>query len=332
MRMLLAVTLVAVALAMLGGSAAASEIVTSFDPAAGEFPEGIAVDRQGRIYVGIAPLGEIRRLSDDGAWTTIHRFAPGDSGLAVLGLAADRHDTIYAAVPSTDPGAHGVWALPAHGDPYRLAGSEQIGFPDGIALDQHGTLYVTDAALGRVWRIRPDHPAESWLADDLLAGTGAVNRLLGEDPPPPLGANGIAYQQGRLLVANTDRKQLVEIPIELDGSPGAPSVLHTFSGERDFLDGAALDAAGNAYLVVGGNRVVRLDGRTGQTTVVADHEHDGITIPASLAFGTRGTSTRTLYVTNFSVPPLVAVAFGPDEPPAPGVVALEVSLPGPPLP
>jgi sugar lactone lactonase YvrE len=332
MRMLLAVTLVAVTVAVLGGSAAGSEIVTSFDPADGEFPEGIAVDRQGRLYVGIAPLGEIRRLSDDGAWTTIHRFAPGDSGLAVLGLAADRQDTIYAAVPSTDPTAHGVWALPSDGDPYRLAGSEQIGFPNGIALDPHGTLYVTDSALGLVWRIRPGHPTERWVANASLAGTGAVNRLLGEDPPPPLGANGIAYQHGRLLVANTDRKHVVEIAIEQNGHHGAPTVLHTFSGERDFLDGVALDAAGNAYLVVGGNRLVRLDRRTGQTTVVANHQEDGITIPASLAFGTRDATKRTLYLTNLSLPPLVALAFGPDEPPAPGVLAVEVSLPGPPMP
>lgn len=329
MRILAAALLALVVAAVLGGSAAASQIIAGFDPTKGEFPEGLAVDRQGRLYVSMAALGEIRRLSHDGTWTTIHRFALGDGGFAVLGLATDHHDALYVAVPSTDPAAHGVWVLPAHGEPRRLDGSDGIAFPNGIAIDRLGTLYVTDSVLGIVWRIRPGHAAERWLEDESLAGTGALNRLLGEDTP--LGANGIAYLPGRLLVANTDRKQLVEIPIGHTGEPGTPKILHTFAGERDFLDGVAADAAGNAYLVVGGNRLVRLDRRTGLATVVADHD-DGLTVPVSLAFGTRGASRRTLYLTNLSLPPLVALAFGPDEPVAPGVVAVDVPLPGPPLP
>jgi hypothetical protein len=331
MRMLLALLLTATVAGVLGGSAAAAGIVASFDPAAGEFPEGIAVDPQGMPYVSLAPLGEIRRLGADGVWSTVHRFPPGTSGFGVLGLAADRNGAVFAAVPSTDPAVHGVWELPVRGPARRLPGSERIVFPNGIALDSHGTLYVTDSVLGAVWRIPPDGPAALWLQDETIAGTGALNSLLGESPPTPLGANGIAYRHGRLLVANTDRKQVVEIPVALDGGAGAPIVVHRFEGPLDFLDGIAVDIVGNAYLVVAGTQLVRLDHRTGEATVVAGAE-DGLRVPTSLAFGTRATAKRTLYLTNFSAPPLVALAFGAGATPEPGVLAVGVPLPGPPLP
>jgi sugar lactone lactonase YvrE len=318
---------------ILGGSAAASQPVAAFDPTQDEFPEGIALDRLGRLYVSLAPLGEIRRLSQEGEWTTLHRFAPGTSGPAVLGLATDREDTLYVAVPSTAPEAHGVWALAKDAAPYRFPGSEYIVFPNGIALGPHGTLYVTDSVSGAIWRVVPGEPASPWLEDETLSGTGAVNVLTGENPPTPLGANGIAYLPGRLLVANTDRKQVVEVPIEHSGRPGAPRMLHVFGGELDFLDGIAVDVAGNAYvLVAGSSQLVRLDHRSGAASVLATHEDDGLSVPTSLAFGTRELSKRTLYLTNFSLPPLVALALGPSAPPTPGVVAVEVSLPGPPLP
>jgi sugar lactone lactonase YvrE len=329
--MLIALLLTVAAAGILGGSAATGEIVASFDPAAGEFPEGIAVDSHGALFVSLAPLGEVRRLGADGAWTTVHRFPTGTSGFGVLGLAADRHGTLYAAVPSTDPAAHGVWALPFRGPARRLPGSGQVAFPNGIAIDPHGTLYVSDSVLGAVWRIPPDGPAALWLRDESLAGTGELNALLGESPPTPLGANGIAYRHGGLLVANTDRKQVVEIPVDHDGAPGTPVVLHRFSGSLDFLDGIAVDIAGNAYVVVAGMQLVRLDHRTDEATVVAGAA-DGLRIPASLAFGTRATAKRRLYLTNFSPPPLVALAFGAGAPPEPSVVAVDVPLPGPPLP
>jgi sugar lactone lactonase YvrE len=105
--------------------------------------------------------------------------------------------------------------------------------------------------------------------------------------------------------------------------------VHSFSGDLAFLDGLAVDVAGNAYvLVTGMNQLVQLD-RAGTATVVATHVEDGLNVPASLAFGVQGVSKRTLYVTNFSLPPLVALAGS--EPPTPGVLAVDVPLPGAPL-
>ena len=324
MRAVIVLIGVAMAFSTLRGPVAGSDVVQSFNPAAGEFPEGIALDHEGAMYVSLALTGEIRRFGPDGSASTFHAFDPGTAGLGVLGLAADRRGTIYAAVPSSAPEAHGVWAISPDGVAERLPGSEAIVFPNGIARDERGTLYVSDSIGAAIWRIPAGGAAERWLEHGSLAGTGALN-----GPGAPIGANGVVYDRSRLLIANTELKHVVEVPIERAGTPGIPRVVHTFAGDLAFLDGISVDVAGNAYVLVAGmNQLVQLD-RAGTATVLATHAEDGVNVPASLAFGTRGQAKRTLYLTNFSLPPLVAlVGSGP---PTPGVLAVDVPLPGVPL-
>ena len=289
---------VATILSMLRGPVVGSDFVVNLNPAAGEFPEGIAVDSHGAVYVSLALTGEIRRFGEDGSVSTFHQFDPGTGGLGVLGLAADQRGTIYVAVPSNAPEAHGVWAIGSDGTAHRLPGSEAMLFPNGIARDERGTLYVTDSIGAAIWRIPAGGVAEPWLQDLALAGTGELN-----GPEAPIGANGIAYDRSRLLVANTELKQIVEVPIDPSGTAGAPRIVHTFSGDLALLDGITVDVAGNAYVLVSGmNQLVQLD-RAGQPTVIATHVEDGLNVPASLAFGTGGGAKRMLYLTNFSLPP-----------------------------
>ena len=314
MRWLVPIAAAVTVMSTFGGAAAASaQTVVSFDPALGEFPEGVAFGRDRAMYVALAPLGEVRRF-DDGGTTTFFAVDPGTTGLGILGLARDKVGMLYAAVPSDAPGAHGVWAIAPDGDAMRLPGSEQIVFPNAIALGHDGTLYVTDSILGAIWRINAEG-TQLWLQHESLEGLAVLN-------PFPLGANGIAYAHGRLLVANTEKKQVVEIPIEHSGAPGTPSVVHAFDGPADFLDGIAVDVAGNLYVCVAGrHELVRVD-RSGEKETVATAA-DGLSVPASLAFGPSGAAKRSLYVTNLSLPGLVPM-------PVPSVVVVDVPLPGPP--
>lgn len=301
-----------IAAATVWAHSAAADPVASFDPAAGEFPEGIAFDPQGNLYVSIAPLGEIRRREGND-WPVHARIDPGTTGLGVLGLAVDRCGTVYAAAPTDAANWHGVVAASPGGAVERLPGSEGIVFPNALAFDHHGNLYVTDSIGGAIWRVPREGSAELWLEHETLAGTGVLGNGF------PLGANGIAYFRGRLYVANTEKKQVVEIPIDATGAPGSPSVAHAFEGPMDFLDGISVDAAGNLYvLVTGANELVRIERSGGVTTVAGAAE--GLNIPASLVFGT-GRLSRTLFVTNFSLPDLT-----PE--PTPGVVSFDVPRPG----
>lgn len=317
MRWLVMMAPLIIALTAWGQPAFAADSVISFDPAQGQFPEGIAFDHQGAMYVSLAPLGQILKFEPDGSSSTFASFEPGTSGLAVLGLASDQLGTIYAAVPSDAPSAHGVWAIAPNGEATRLSGSERIVFPNALAFDHHGTLYVTDSIPGAIWRIAPGAPAELWLQHETLAGLAVLN-------PFPLGANGIAYFRGRLLVANTEKRQLVDIPILHGGAPGEPSIIFSFSGATEFLDGVAVDVAGNIYVLVAGTSELVRIARSGEATTIAGSA-DGLNVPVSLAFGTRGSGRQTLYITNLSLPTLTPS-------PTPGVIAVGVDLPGPPLP
>ena len=63
-----------------------SEVV-SLDPDAGEFPEGLAVDAAGNVYFGLAPTGEIRRLTPAGEVSTFAQLPPAPEGaFGTLGL------------------------------------------------------------------------------------------------------------------------------------------------------------------------------------------------------------------------------------------------------
>jgi hypothetical protein len=69
------------------------EVVSSFDAARSELPEGTAIDNEGNIYVSLAPplfvrggFGEIWKISPDGTTTTLAQFegCPPAAGPAVL--------------------------------------------------------------------------------------------------------------------------------------------------------------------------------------------------------------------------------------------------------
>lgn len=61
------------------GSARATaniQFVASFNPALGELPEGIAVDKRGSLFVSIGPLGQIREIRPDGSQSVLATLAP----------------------------------------------------------------------------------------------------------------------------------------------------------------------------------------------------------------------------------------------------------------
>jgi hypothetical protein len=233
--------------------AAASETVVAFDPSRGEFPEGVAFARRGDMYVSPAPLGEIRRRRADGSWSTFASIDPGTGGLAVLGLAAGARGTIYAAAPTDAPEWHGVVAISRDGVARRLPGTERIAFPNGLAFDHRGNLYVTDSIRGAVWRLARNGDVELWREHESLAGTAVLN-------PFPLGANGIAYSRGRVIVANTEKMQVVEIPISRSGAAESPRIVHAFNGPLDVMKG---QGRGTSSVTRGRWSVLRLERITG---------------------------------------------------------------------
>jgi sugar lactone lactonase YvrE len=294
--------------------------VREYDPALWEFPEGIAVDLQGNIYVAMAVLGQVRKISPDGIETILFQFPTGS---LVVGLAVDAPGNVYAGVvaPPEEPSIHGIWKIDHHGLGTHLPGSEAIGMPpNGLAIDPRGNLWVTDSwvpgtmppdAEGSIWRIPPGGEAELWYRDSLyLGGLGLLQGYA------PIGANGIAYYHRALYVANTERGHIVRIPVRPSGQPGEPQVLITHP-DLALVDGITMDVLGTIFAaIIGQNKIIAISTRTG--TVVELAAGDPLDGPASLTFGAGNDRVDTLFFTNYAVL---------SQEPNPGVLKLELDWP-----
>ena len=317
---LITALLAAVALTLPAGVATAdghvSEVV-SFDPSAGEFAEGIAVDKTGDIYVSMTFLDQIHRITRDGTRTVLAQFEPGT---APAGLVTAPSGDLYVAAGgfdlstgSTDPALRGVYRVGTDGSVARLPGTGAMIFPNDVTLDERGNLYATDTVDGAVWRIPRGGEADLWSRDPAYVGDGSFGFGF------PIGANGVAVRGRELLVGNPERGLLLTVPILPDGGAGEVDVVSA-APEVLGLDGIAVDVVGNVYAATVQNRLVRVapDGSV-ETLANAD---DGLNQPSTVAFGTGG-HQKILFVLNFSI-------FVPS--PTPGILAVRTGVPGAPVP
>ena len=315
MKRLLVVVLAAVAAlpVAVAGAAVSATVVVDLDPALGELPEGVAVDKRGDVFFSVSPLGEVRKLDRDGSVSLLAQVVPPGSGNGPVGMAVDGPGNVYVATATLDPSTGGVYKIARDGSFARLPGTGAIGFPNGVALDKKGNVYVTDTIGGAVWRVpAKGGPATKWFESPLLLGDGSFNFGI------PLGANGIAYRQHELVVGNTEKARLVRIPINPDGSAGSATIL----AEDPALlavDGLAFDVHGNIWAcVIAQSTIVSVSPSGGITTIAS--AADGLDWASSLAFG----KNTDLWVVNF--------AIGPPGGPGPAVLLLDAGVKGQPLP
>jgi sugar lactone lactonase YvrE len=294
-------------------SAAQVSVVVSFDASAGQLPEGLTTDNRGNFYVTfVAPVSQVVKITPNGSESLLADL--GFGGLGPLGLATDARGRVYVCVSTLDPATRGIDSISADGDATRLPGTGSILFPNGMAFDRRGNLYVADSIGGAVWKVPRGGSAELWAQDPLLEGTGALN--LGF----PIGANGIAMRGHSFVVTNSELGQLVQIPLRPDGSAGDPTLL--LKDPALFgSDGLAIDAHGGIYVaVILQSTIVKIHGSSVET--IADAS-DGINQASSVAFGTGADDHLSLYAVNFG-------AFTSS--PTPALLQIPVGVPGRPLP
>ena len=308
-----------------GGQAKAPAVgpvqtLRTYDADANELPEGVAVDKRGRIYLSMTFTGELRRIDPDGSERVV-AILPTGNGFGPVGLAVDAPGNVYVGVITFDPATHGVWRVTPEGRSARLPGSEAITFPNGVAFGDRGTLYVSDSITGAVWAIPKGGATELWVQSPLLEGVG------GGPLPFPIGANGITYRHRTVYVTNSEQGSVVTIPVNPDGSAGTPTILIQDPALLP-ADGVALDVHGNLYVAVfGQSTIVRIPPDGSSVTVIADGS-DGLDFASSVAFGTGRGQRTTLYAVNFSIGPF----FGAPRTHGPALLAVDVGVPGLPQP
>ncbi len=186
-------------------------------------PEGIAVDREGNVYVATVAVNKPK--TSEG---TLLVFDPQGKHLRTVGIKGSSRllldigfhpqtgkllvvDYKAGKVLSVDPktGASSVFMTVTGKNPGL----------NGMTFDAAGNVYVTDAHQGIIWKVGPDGgEASAWVTSPLLKPT----RI-----PPSIGANGLAFNNKKtaLFVANTANDIIVKIPVT--GStlePGTPEV------------------------------------------------------------------------------------------------------------
>jgi len=279
-----------------------SKVVATFDIEQVELPEGVAVDlTDGTVYVSLTPRGELIKFAPDlETWESVSTIT--DDNVNLLGLAVDTNGHIFGAVKSENPEINGVWMFDGEtGEKAHIAGTEAIMFPNSIAFDSNGTMYVTDTISGAIWTAKPDDKAELWLQDPLLEGDESIGFGF------RLGANGIVVGDDKVFVANTEIRTIVSILILDDGSAGEVAVLAQLP-EGEFPDGLTMDVNGNIYVAMPlSNSVIQVS-PDGAVTTIATVD-DGLDAPTSVAYYTDG-EIHSVYAVNFSVA-LVEGGAGP---------------------
>ncbi len=281
------------------------------------FPEGLAVSPDGTLYVAIvafAPSSEILVLTPRGETLGSIPVSAGPGGITdLVGEAFDSHGNLYVAdfadaLVAGSCGCNGrVLRIAPDGDIATVASG--FGFPNGLAFNAAGTLYITDSFAGTVSRLSPDGTLSVFVNSDLLRAPAGSN--------PPVGANGILFtRDGRsMLVANTQAGTIVQIPIARDGSAGTPSVL---ASNLIGADGIAIDVMGNVYVAVNFQNKIAMLAPDG--TLLATFQGTGANAlrnPASLSF-----LGRRLFITDLA-------AFIPGA--TPGLSVMMAPFPGAPL-
>jgi sugar lactone lactonase YvrE len=298
-------------------------IVANFDPTKAEAPENLIFDHHGNLYLNMALTGEIRKIAPDGTQSTLAtlRVGAGRTTNALLGLAVDRHDDVYALLSSHNVGGsdtHGVWRIHPDGSKELFAALDPAGLPNQPLFDAIGNLLVTDSFLGTIWRITPQGKVSRWLTDPLLMPDTAACGF-----PLRRGANDMAFDDhGNLFVENTNKALIVRIPINPDGSAGSPSVYASGCANLNGADGITTDVRGNVYVAdIILNKVVRVN--TNGTIDTLAGPADGLDSPSGVAFGTRRGEQTSLFITNSAL--LTYLSRGT---PHPSLMRLEVGVPG----
>jgi sugar lactone lactonase YvrE len=308
--------------------AATVTLVAAFDPNQGQLPESITRDFDGNVILSMAGAHTIAKIIPDGQHAPVNiATLPVASGAFSLGVKVSEDGDIFAcsAAFSASLDAAHVWRISPSGAVSEFAHLDAAGFPNDLVFDEDGNVYVTDSALGQIYKIDPAGTPAVWLRD---------SRLLGNAQHPPLGvapfgANGIAFDRHQrvLYVDDTDFGAVYRVRVREDGSPGSREL---FVSDPSLVgaDGIAFDERGGLYVASNlQGHIVRID-RHGGLAVVA--QGAPLDFPSSFAFGPeRECGGTTLFISSFAIGEAIGIAPGA---PHPSLDSIQVPFGGLPLP
>ena len=271
-----------------------------------EYPQAVALDGDGNLYIAdsgncvvwmvAASTGNISVVAGTGTYG-----GGGDGGLATAtelaspyGVAVDKAGNLYIADTNngrirmvaaqtgviTTIAGPGVYSTIGDGGP---AISAYLGYPDGLAIDATGNLYIADANLNRIRMI--------------AANTGIISTVAGGGTTGQLGDGGLATAAyisyptdvavdslGNLYIPDVGNERIRKVTastgeittiagIGVAGTTGdgGPAV----AAEINVQQGITVDGAGNVYFTDTPDTIRRIDATTGIITTIAGNGYFG---------------------------------------------------------
>ena len=209
-------------------------------------------------------------------------FNPVNNFLLVLDFGAG---TVLNVNPTT--GTSSVFMGP-------IAGSGL----NALTFDKAGNVYVSDSFNGVIWKAGPTGGTPvAWSSDPLLGpGIGLT---------PPFGANGVAFNNAGnvVYVANTAFHQIIQIPVNPDGSAGSASIFITGINAPD---GIVVDTQDNLWICANQEDEIVIVDKAGKVIaklgdfagIDKNGVVSGLLFPASLALSQ---DRKTLFVSNLAL-------------------------------
>ncbi|HTC02911.1 MAG TPA: SMP-30/gluconolactonase/LRE family protein [Xanthobacteraceae bacterium] len=264
--------------------------------------EGLTVGPDGNIYVptfGFNTQGSLTGnavlfvISPSG--NIVRKLTIQGSSPHMLGLA---FNPVFGNLLVLDFGAGTVLDVnPYSGESTVKAGPIANSGLNALTFDQSGNAYVSDSFNGVIWKVPHSGGATAWASGPLLVpGTGLT---------PPFGANGVEFNNEHTImyVADTAFHQIIQIPVNHDGTAGTPSILITGINAPD---GIAIDSRDNIWICSNQEDEIVVIDKTGKVIAkLGDFRGidqngiaQGLLFPASLAFSK---DKQTLYVSNLTL-------------------------------
>jgi sugar lactone lactonase YvrE len=255
-----------------GGSAVGAQL---------EYPNAVAVDSAGNVYIVDAGNGRIRTVSPGGTITTVAGGGAslGDGGAATSaqlfnpeGVAVDASGYIYIAdtlnqrIRRVSPGGiittfagTGTSGYAGDGGP---ATSAQVSYPTGVAVDAAGNVYVADSGNERIRKVTTNGNISTIAGNGSYGYSGDGGPATSAELEYPTSVSVDAL--GNLFIMDSLRVRMVStsgIITTIAGNgkqgyfgDGGPAT----NAELNFPSGTALDSAGNIYVADTSNNAIRL--------------------------------------------------------------------------